>query len=288
MDRVAARQALELKLVEHKKWAGTSSLPVSREFPHISMNTKASNTFISATEKELKEMCAIDNNPALATIGTISVSSGIDAKDDPFNPDAKKEREDWALAKMLPSIECQNFLDKNVLAPNCLQGKGQEVLGVRSWKDNEEWDRLNVFKRGGTTDYTVGTVQGMRRHLEGEGIQSVATHVIVSEEQERPFSKRGDSGSWVIDSHGLLVGMIWGKSDFDDTTYFTPADYIFRYIPERILQDGGPTAQVCKILKKKLNFPAESIFEIAPRSRAGTPSKFIDLLATTKAITNTS
>ncbi|OKP15168.1 hypothetical protein PENSUB_2210 [Penicillium subrubescens] len=210
-----------------------------------------SDKFIRAAKTELDKSGDVDDNRELATIGAISVSSGLDAKPDPFDPHTKMEWEDWALAKLLPFVECRNFLDHNVLAPSSLQKDGQEVFAVRSWKEKSEWDRLKVYKRGRTTDYTVGIVHGRRRSLEApHSAQGVATHVIVSDDPESPFSKRGDSGSWVIDSHGLLVGMIWGKSDFDDTTYFTPADYIFRYIPKRIADDGGPEGQVCKILHK--------------------------------------
>ncbi|KAJ5896600.1 uncharacterized protein N7473_005999 [Penicillium subrubescens] len=251
MDRVATRQNLEHILTEYGKWAGTSSLPVSPELmPELGV-ANVSDKFIRAAKTELDKSGDVDDNRELATIGAISVSSGLDAKPDPFDPHTKMEWEDWALAKLLPFVECRNFLDHNVLAPSSLQKDGQEVFAVRSWKEKSEWDRLKVYKRGRTTDYTVGIVHGRRRSLEApHSAQGVATHVIVSDDPESPFSKRGDSGSWVIDSHGLLVGMIWGKSDFDDTTYFTPADYIFRYIPKRIADDGGPEGQVCKILHK--------------------------------------
>ena len=58
--------------------------------------------------------------------------------------------------------------------------------------------------------------------------------VIVHEDAESGyfFSQSGDSGSWVFDRIGSLVGMIWGSSA-SSATYFTPIGLVVADIEER-------------------------------------------------------
>ncbi|KAF8250424.1 hypothetical protein K440DRAFT_659429 [Wilcoxina mikolae CBS 423.85] len=48
------------------------------------------------------------------------------------------------------------------------------------------------------------------------------------------LGKRGDSGAWIFDDFGSVVGMILGRNDRTGLTYFTPIDAIFKDIKKTL------------------------------------------------------
>lgn len=138
-------------------------------------------------------------------------------------------REDWALIKLFPEVRdgLQNAFDKNILRPN--------QPSDRFTDPDHRWtlERCRVSKRGRTTDYTIGRVNSAP--VAGRVTETdtpTLEYAIVPTGTNGLFSQRGDSGSWVMDKHGKLIGMVWGKNTASKTTLFTPGQYLFRRIGE--------------------------------------------------------
>ncbi|KAJ4174323.1 hypothetical protein NW754_004739 [Fusarium falciforme] len=137
-------------------------------------------------------------------IGTVWASSGTHYYEwKPESPLLVKE--DWALIKLFRD-DNQEFRNgfRNLLRPNFPEN---QFAGVR---ELPEPIRIDVTKRGRTTDLTAGVVNGARSVINlGRGIKSA--FVIVSKPPiTQFFSAKGDSGSWIMDRAGRLVGMMWG------------------------------------------------------------------------------
>ncbi|KAH7235110.1 hypothetical protein B0J15DRAFT_503913 [Fusarium solani] len=212
----------------------------------------------SDTEQRRQQLIHLENHSKSPSrlIGTVWASGGI-VGDHIWRPGSSLPvNEDWALIKLFrkDNQEHQNnapeFQNKfnNILRPGFPEN---QFAGVRELPDPI---RIDVTKKGRTTDLTAGVVNGARSVIKlDRGLDSA--FVIVSKPPiEQFFSAKGDSGSWIMDRAGRLVGMVWGgremfvparqnkviwgdlagyrSQDFEvqDVTYFTPASYFFRWI----------------------------------------------------------
>lgn len=89
----------------------------------------------------------------------------------------------------------------------------------------------NVFKMGRTTDLTSGIIHPVSIHVRALELPSNSKHkrpVRPTLEQQvilapfpHLFNERGDSGSWILDKNGNLVGMVWGACVRSRCCYFT-------------------------------------------------------------------
>jgi hypothetical protein len=75
-----------------------------------------------------------------------------------------------------------------------------------------------VFKLGRKSGYTVGRVNGIKtlilrrrdEHSPGKPTETVTEdYTIVSEKDEATFSETGDSGAFILDGEGRLVGLLF-------------------------------------------------------------------------------
>ncbi|KAH0551475.1 hypothetical protein GP486_007310 [Trichoglossum hirsutum] len=179
-------------------------------------------------EGNLEKAKDINYNNIMASV---RVSSGKRPKKvDPYH--GKEIFEDWAIAKLIPGITVENTIGGNILRLNDTTTENQRILGVRSWRNKMSFDRLPVFKRGRTTACTVGYVNGVRSVIKDE----TEEYVIVSTAPTGRFAVKGDSGSWIVDRQGLLVGMLWGVAP-EGSAIFTPAEYLFKFIGSKIRED---------------------------------------------------
>ena len=80
-----------------------------------------------------------------------------------------------------------------------------------------------VWKKGQTTDVTLGTVNGIREVVmwEGEGVSLKSQEWVIMGNQYQRFSEKGDSGSFIIDRGGHLIGLLHCGHLTLDLTYFT-------------------------------------------------------------------
>ncbi|RSL46163.1 hypothetical protein CEP53_010441 [Fusarium sp. AF-6] len=174
--------------------------------------------------------------------------------------------EDWALIKLFRNDgqQFQNRFGANLLRPRF---RGHSFTGVRELPSAA---RIAVTKRGSTTDLTVGTTNGAPSVIHEDGYLQSTFTIVATPHTTQFFSASGDSGSWIMDRTGQLVGMMWGGRnkflpagqkeeisgdlagytpedlEVEDVTYYTTAKYIFRWIEEsfkewrRILGEEQP------------------------------------------------
>jgi hypothetical protein len=106
--------------------------------------------------------------------------------------------------------EVQNAFDRNLLRPSFPELGAQVFKKVRPWNPSSNWSQLRVFKRGRTTDYTIGYVNGKRKagriidnKKDSEGKENYTREFsITSSSTNGLFSQPGDSGSWIINKQG--------------------------------------------------------------------------------------
>lgn len=97
-----------------------------------------------------------------------------------------------------------------------------------------EGDKVSIMGRtSGITSGVVNGVQSCISHDEmGSGLTSMEW-TVVENHPGRRFSRRGDSGAFVI-SRGIpsVIGLFWGGSDSGlfDTSYFTPIGVVAKDI----------------------------------------------------------
>jgi hypothetical protein len=92
----------------------------------------------------------------------------------------------------------------------------------------------NVWKKGRTTGITHGITNGVKSVILGEreGLPSAQVLVVVGTGETKPFSKKGDSGAFVVSNHGEMVGILHSGHLADDLTCLTPYDVLVKDIEE--------------------------------------------------------
>ncbi|KAI9060051.1 hypothetical protein FKP32DRAFT_1085663 [Trametes sanguinea] len=106
---------------------------------------------------------------------------------------------------------------------------------------------LPVLKRGAGSLTTAGGLSGfsshLRRYFITGHIDSVEVAVFPHSHDSGPFSRRGDSGSAIVDVKGRLVAQLngaAGRSDSSDIAYGTPMHYLWP-----VIQAKFPGATLC-------------------------------------------
>ncbi|KAH9869059.1 hypothetical protein J1614_008136 [Plenodomus biglobosus] len=208
-----------------------------------SKNNRGCKTQQAGDKLLSKQRIEIEKHSASADrfIGATWASSGVTA----WKIGDNKVEQDWALIKLYQD-DGQKFANTidNVLLPLPSQGQFRAV---------KPWPRalaVDVCKRGRTTNYTAGRTNGARSCLNTEAGSVIAYSAIALPHSSNPFfSRGGDSGSWLMDKAGQLVGMILSGDttavetgsagpgyvyveDILDVTYFTPAEYLFQMMQE--------------------------------------------------------
>ncbi|KAH7087066.1 hypothetical protein FB567DRAFT_629102 [Paraphoma chrysanthemicola] len=152
--------------------------------------------------------------------------------------------QDWALVRL--------FKDNGEKFHNTISNMTRPRQPTDHFRAVMPWSRANVVevcKRGRTTNHTVGKTNGAPSLHKRSGVITSA-YAVISMTENPFFSLPGDSGAWLMDRAGQLVGMMFsgrtnarnlGAADSDrvyvedveDVTYFTPADYLFQMVQER-------------------------------------------------------
>lgn len=95
-----------------------------------------------------------------------------------------------------------------------------------------------VLKRGARTGLTTGVVNGIfskRRVYEKK--QGLVNELCIIGDDQKPFSKKGDSGAAVVSTDGLVVGLLTGGNDAltpsADLTYVTPMSWLLEQLMGR-------------------------------------------------------
>ena len=97
-----------------------------------------------------------------------------------------------------------------------------------------------LYKCGRSTNFTSGeysrTVQAQitrERDPHGQVLTKVTKeHAVTMVPTEDPFSRPGDSGSFIFDRCGGVIGLLIGSCVRKNCSYFTPIENVFRDIKE--------------------------------------------------------
>jgi hypothetical protein len=93
-----------------------------------------------------------------------------------------------------------------------------------------------VWKHGRTSHFTYGIGSDVHSDYRTEGPDGemiTEEWMIKDDKQKRCFSDKGDSGSFVWDTDGFVVGMLWGGKEESFATYVTPIEHLLRDIQSR-------------------------------------------------------
>lgn len=193
-------------------------------------------------ERKLEDARKIGSSPAQRAIGFVWASSGERTSDD-INFSIKIIQ-DWAIVRLLPGIrsghEPQDTFPTNPWRPDLDRLTPQSFKRVRPWTQPafQQSTPLRVCRRGRTTDMTVGLVNGVMGVSKDKQGLNVRTFDITSPATSNGrFTMQGDSGSWIMDKEGQLVGLHY-TTHLSPTTgnlhRFTPAQLLFRWIEDSV------------------------------------------------------
>lgn len=87
-----------------------------------------------------------------------------------------------------------------------------------------------VVKFGKSTGITVGVVSGIKTDSRLPDSPAETCEYTVVGIGGRKFANRGDSGAFVVQADGALVGMILGGCPDSKVTFVTPIDAVFEDI----------------------------------------------------------
>ncbi len=87
-----------------------------------------------------------------------------------------------------------------------------------------------VVKFGRSTGTTVGVVSGIKTDACIPGSPAQTSEYTVVGMGGRTFANEGDSGAWVVQADGTLVGMVLAACLDSGVTYVTPIEAVFKDI----------------------------------------------------------
>lgn len=193
------------------------------------------------TQKQQETKRAESLIPAMTPIGASPISHRIPADSGPYTWPL-----DWSVMKTPPNRDLNNIISDTTPQTNIhsLQGKEVTTYSTRSTRPGG----LFVSKRGGTTGWTDGIVNGIPAEL------NFTRKDVVDEETIRYFTQRasawvgcgfphhgdhlkfcmaGDAGGIVLESEtGDVVGVLFGNDQETGDGYFVPIDVVVRDIEE--------------------------------------------------------
>ena len=92
-----------------------------------------------------------------------------------------------------------------------------------------------VRKFGRTTGCTEGYINPVDSFVrfKGTALDMVSQEKMICGTAGKAFTSAGDSGAWVIDRLGGLIGMVWGGFTSHEGTFLTPMNLITEDITEQ-------------------------------------------------------
>lgn len=134
--------------------------------------------------------------------------------------------EDWALFKVIASRQAQNKV------PILESYKGRFQEEIKSIADPTEGSV--VYKYGRTSGGKQGRINGVKADVSFDGQEPTAEWCVPSGYLGNFFALEGDSGSWVINKFGAVIGHVFAgsKNQFDiyPLIYITPLKFILERI----------------------------------------------------------
>jgi len=147
-------------------------------------------------------------------------------------------------AFILPRIAHVEFINHKILEPGSIAFKVGRTTGLTTGVVHAipvittayEWPAKNA-KRVMPPPFELSTPIKVAIDLPSNASRksSKRTHVetFVIKGFNEQFNQGGDSGSWILDAGGNLVGLLWGGCSGSDDCYFTPIKDVIDDIEER-------------------------------------------------------
>jgi len=142
------------------------------------------------------------------------------------------------MSLMYPRIDAPSDFDYP--AERLLELRGilsAEEIRTPNNKDHKGDPMRYVLKRGLTTLTTIGCLNGfeshVRRYFTLGNCDSVEAAVYSYDNDSGPFSRRGDSGSIIVDALGKFVALLTGgtgPTDSSDITFGSPMYWLWEII----------------------------------------------------------
>lgn len=112
-----------------------------------------------------------------------------------------------------------------------------DTANLKRINTSTAYSHLRFFKKGARTGLTDGVYNliepVVKIEIPGGKTRTTSEHCIIGRASAPgPFSKNGDSGSWIMDEECRLVGLLWGGSN--SVAYFTPIGLVLADIEARI------------------------------------------------------
>ena len=150
-------------------------------------------------------------------VGTVFASSGLrtvawdrsKCHDYPI-PDGSELSMDWALIELNDAGPGTNSSHLYPDGPITTGASGYAIVA----------DYTDVHKVGRITGLTHGTTKGLNEVNFGEGAPSSLE--MTAANLNTGISKPGDSGAWILNEQGQVLGMILGGDEKGYTAYYTP------------------------------------------------------------------
>lgn len=181
-----------------------------------------------ARERELNEIRLFNPN-----IGTVVATSGLGNRSLSSGVESHLNLIDWALIHIKNGRKTFNYIAETAPA-STPSWKPESLFVLRRAPISNSQDI--VVKKGRTTGATSGILDGLvPAALRIPGFP-VSVHrrgwVIVS--KDMPFAENGDSGAWVLNMSGQVVGMIFAGDKADGTALIAPMDLIVKDIEDKL------------------------------------------------------
>ncbi|TGZ78066.1 hypothetical protein EX30DRAFT_343624 [Ascodesmis nigricans] len=141
---------------------------------------------------------------------------------------------DWSLVEVTPGIRCSNTIVDDDLGIEF----ADSTLTIKTFhsQGNLKHKRIEVWKKGMKTKLTHDRLNGTISRVQfetmdgQENLEATEELAVVAIGEGDLFSAPGDSGSWVFDQEGALIGMVLGGNEGNGASYISDAQMIRREI----------------------------------------------------------
>jgi hypothetical protein len=118
----------------------------------------------------------------------------------------------------------------------------KEVQSKQAMAEEIDGRRYIVWKHGRTTHFTFGIANDIHSNYNSTTLGTEENPMLTNEwaiknDPKGAFSLPGDSGSFVWDTDGYVVGQLWGGPDGSIFSYVTPIEHVL----EDVRQACGAT-----------------------------------------------